>query len=165
MRSTDSNVSKAEIRPLPNFPCSRPYTVAHCTRSSITDPQFLDALCHPPVSLTSSHPLHDAAPLLWLVTLVSSSFLENAKLASLRGHLHWLFLLLRTLFPISFPGTPFILQNSTSFVFCPLNSIVGGCGGGSSHASNEPIYGHRLRVQQFHPIPTLSTWIQSDSTG
>ena len=88
IRSTDSSASKAEIRPLPAHPCSRSYTAAHCTRSSITAPQLLDALCLPPASLTSSHPLHDAAPLLWLVTLISSSFLENAKLVSLRGRLH-----------------------------------------------------------------------------
>ena len=128
IRSTDSSASKAEIRPLPAHPCSRSYTAAHCTRSSITAPQLLDALCLPPASPTSSHPLHDAAPLLWLVTLVSSSFLESAKLVSLRGRLHWLLLLLRTLFPTSFPGVPVIFQNSTSFVFCPLNSSVRGNG-------------------------------------
>ena len=44
MRPTDSNGSKAEIRSLSTFPCPRPYTVAHCTRSSVTAPQLLDAV-------------------------------------------------------------------------------------------------------------------------
>ena len=43
---------------------------------------------------------------------------------SLSGHLHWLFLLLRTLFPISFSGVPFILKNSPSFLFCPVLEVV-----------------------------------------
>ena len=160
IRSTDPSVSKAEIRPLPANPCSRPYMAAHCTRSSITAPQLLDALCLPPASLTSSHPLRDAAPLLWLVTLVSSSFLENAKLVSLRGHLHWLLLLLRTLFPTSSPGVPVIFQSSTSFVFCPLNSSVRGNGEASPiHPTSQTTdfnLGSNSSTQFQHYLPGYS---------